>query len=249
MDGEASWSRVTGRNGSNPKNDGQSTARQPLLAPGLALVFDMDGVLIDSNPVHREAWTEFNRRHGLETTPDMLERMYGKRNDDIVRDYFGDSLSPAEVDRLGADKERLYREMVGERIEEVMVRGIRGFLEKYRSVPMALASNAEPQNVRFLLDRARLAPYFRVVLDGSQVSRPKPDPEIYLLAAKRLGIAPANCIVFEDSHSGVQAALAAGMRVIGLHTTYGNLPGTALSVDNFESGDLELWMGAQVHAV
>jgi len=218
------------------------------LSSGLALIFDMDGVLIDSNPLHREAWTAFNRRYGLETTDAMLERMYGKRNDDIVRDYFGESLSPAEVERRGAEKEELYRQMVGDRVEAALVPGIRSFLQRYTAAPMALASNAEPQNVYFLLDRAGLRNCFRAVLDGSQVSRPKPDPEIYLLASRLLGVAPANCIVFEDSPSGVQAAVTAGMRVIGLLTTYGNLPNARICVDNFRSGDLESWLAAQVVA-
>jgi beta-phosphoglucomutase len=207
-----------------------------------AMIFDMDGVLVDSNPLHREAWTDFNRRYGLETTPAMLERMYGKRNDAIVRDYFGESLTPEEVERRGAEKEQLYRERIGSGIEKSLVRGLRSFLERHREVPKAVASNAEPQNVQFILDRAGLRPYFKEVLDGSMVSRPKPDPEIYRRASELLGIPPARCVVFEDSYSGVDAAVAAGMRVIGLTTTYGNLPGASICVDNFESGDLELWL-------
>ena len=219
------------------------------LAVGLALIFDMDGVLVDSNPLHRESWIAFNRRYGLETTPAMLERMYGKRNDDIVRDYFGDFLSPEELAARGAEKEELYREMVGGRLEESLVRGLRGFLERHRDVPKAIASNAEPKNVNFVLDKAGVREYFQVIVDGSQVSRPKPDPEIYLRAAELIGILPQNCIVLEDSHSGVQAGVAAGMRVIGLRTTYVNLPGASICVDNFESGDLELWLAAQESAV
>ena len=219
------------------------------LAAGLALIFDMDGVLVDSNPVHRDAWVRFNLRYGVETTAAMLERMYGKRNDDIVRDFFGDGLAPEEVAARGAQKEQLYREMVGSRIEEILVPGLRPFLDRYSGTPMAVASNAEPENVRFVLDRAKLADYFQVVLDGHQVSRPKPDPEVYLRAAELLGVAPSNCIVFEDSHSGVQAARAAGMRVIGLRTTYGNLPGAEICVDNFLSGVLDTWLETQARAV
>jgi beta-phosphoglucomutase family hydrolase len=218
------------------------------LAEGLALIFDMDGVLVDSNPVHREAWIQFNRRYGIETTDAMLERMYGKHNADIVRDYFGPDLNIDEMVARGAEKEALYREIVAYRIEEVLVRGLRQFLEKYRPAPMAVASNAEPENVHFVLERAAVGEYFRVVMDGHQVSRPKPDPEIYLRVAAQLGVEPANCIVFEDSHSGVAAARAAGMRVIGICTTYGNLPGVAISVDNFESGELDTWLRAQVRA-
>jgi beta-phosphoglucomutase-like phosphatase (HAD superfamily) len=87
------------------------------------------------------------------------------------------------------------------------------------------------------------------VVDGHQVHRPKPYPDIYLRAADLLEIEPANCVVFEDSHSGAAAAVAAGMRVIGLRTTFDNLPGTLLTIDNFLSGDLESWLQAQMRFV
>jgi beta-phosphoglucomutase len=213
------------------------------------LIFDMDGVLVDSNPAHRQAWAAYNRKFGLETTDAMHQRMYGKRNDQIIRDFYGDSLSPDEVAARGAAKEELYREMIGERIEEMLVPGLRDFLDRYPDVPKAVASNAEPANVDFLLDRANLRPYFQVVVDGHQVANPKPHPEIYLRAAELLRASPAQCIVLEDSYSGVEAAMAAGMRVIGVRTTYDNLPGTELTVDNFESGVLTEWLTAQRRAV
>ena len=221
------------------------SGRPQPLAPGLALIFDMDGVLIHSNPVHREAWAIFNRRYGLETTGEMHEFMYGKRNDAILRGFFGDALDPAEVISRGAAKEALYREMVGECLDDVLVPGIRQFLDDFADAPKAVATNAEPANVNFLLDRARFRSYFQVVVDGHQVQEPKPHPEVYLRASEILGVSPANCIVFEDSHSGVQSALAAGMRVIGLYTTHDNLPGIAMGVDNFLSGGLRTWLGRQ----
>jgi len=223
--------------------------RHSLLAPGLALIFDMDGVMVDSNPVHREAWIVFNRRYGLDTTDAMLQRMYGKRNDQIVRDYFGDSLPAEEVAARGASKEEIYRQMIAGRLEQILVPGLRPFLDSCAGSPLAVATNAEPANVEFLLERAGLRRYFQVVVDGHEVSHPKPHPEIYLRAAARLGIPPANCIVFEDSHAGVAAARAAGMRIVGLRTTYVNLPDTNLNVDNFLSGDLTSWLGAQQRAV
>jgi len=205
----------------------------------------MDGVIVDSNPVHRESWAAFNRRYGVDTTAAMHQRMYGKRNDEIVRDFFGADLPPDEVAARGKAKERLYREMVADRLEEILVPGIRQFLERHRGTPMGLASNAEPENVSFLLDRAGLGPYFQAVVDGHQVRNPKPFPDIYLRAAALLSVAPANCIVFEDSHSGVAAAVSAGMRVIGLRTTEVNLPGTHLTIDNFGSTELEPWLLTQ----
>ena len=218
------------------------------LADGVALIFDMDGVIIDSNPVHREAWVTFNRRFGLETTEAMHESMYGKRNDEIVRNFFGD-LPPEEVFSRGAAKEILYRQMIAGRIQDCLVPGISEFLERYRGVPMAVATNAEAANLDCILDGAGLRGYFRVVLNGSQVKNAKPHPEIYLRAADDLGVSPANCVVFEDSHSGVRAARSAGMKVIGICTTYGYLPDTDISIDNFFSGDLAEWLTAQNRAV
>jgi beta-phosphoglucomutase family hydrolase len=212
----------------------------------LALIFDMDGVIVDSNPAHREAWARFNLQYGLHTTEEMYSRMYGRRNDQIVRDYFGADLSDGEVAARGRAKEALYREMIADRIEEMLVPGLRPFLERYSDLPMAVGSNAEPENINFLLDRAGLRPYFQAVVDGHQVSNPKPHPDVYLLTAHLLGIPPANCIVFEDSPSGVIAGASAGMKVIGLRTTYVNLPNVVMSVDNFISGDLNEWVQAQL---
>jgi beta-phosphoglucomutase len=218
-----------------------------------ALIFDMDGVLIDSNAMHRQSWTEFNRRYNLETTEAMHGRMYGKRNDEIVRDFFGGHLSDAEAMARGRAKEALYREMVGGGVEAMLVPGVRAFLDRYRALPMALpmalGTNAEPENVDLLLDGARLRGYFSAVVDGSQVAHAKPHPDIYLRAARLLEARPEDCIVFEDSHTGVAAGLAAGMKVIGIRTTFVNLPGTTLTVDNFLSGELESWLQAQLRAV
>jgi len=224
------------------------TDSQVFLAPGLALIFDMDGVIVDSNPLHREAWTAFNRRYGIETTEAMLQRMYGKHNADIVRDYFGPGLSAGEVAARGAAKEALYREMAGERLDEMLVPGVREFVTAYHPAPMGVASNGEPDNVYFVLERSGLRSFFGAVADGSQVTHPKPHPEVFLRVAGLLGVAPENCIVFEDSLTGVEAGLAAGMRVVGVCTTYGDLPGTSIAVHNFYSGDLREWLASQAVA-
>ena len=215
------------------------------LAEGLALIFDMDGVIVDSNPVHRDSWIAFNRRYGLETTPAMLERMYGKRNDEILRDYFGDSLPPEEIVSRSLAKEALYRQMAAAQIEQMLVPGLRPFLEKYRDTLKAIGSNAEPENITLVLDQTGLRQYFRAIVDGHQVVNPKPFPDVYLRAAELLHVAPVNCLVIEDSPSGVAAARAAGMRVIGLRTTYVNLQHTDVNADNFESRDLGNWLGEQ----
>jgi len=108
--------------------------------------------MVNSNGIHRETWTLFNRRFGLETTEAMLQFMYGRRNDEIVRGFFGENLPAAEVAGRGAAKERLFRETMAGRVEEFLTPGLRGFLERHRQAPMAVASNAEPENVRFILE-------------------------------------------------------------------------------------------------
>jgi beta-phosphoglucomutase len=212
------------------------------LARKLALILDMDGVIVDSNRWHRLSWAEYNRRHGFETDESMQQRMYGKRNDDIVRDFFGAHLSDAEVHEHGAAKERLYREMIRPALNESLVPGVREFLVRHRGEPIGMATNAEPENVGFLVEEAGLRPYFRVLVDGHQVTNPKPHPDIYLRAAELLVVTPGDCVVFEDSLPGIEAARAAGMAVVGLTTTHPVLPGVDLEIRDFTAPDLELWL-------
>jgi len=221
------------------------------IRPGLALIFDMDGVILDSNPIHREAWRLYSRRFGIEMDEAMEQRMYGRRNDEIVRDFFGADLDPGTVAAHGAAKENLYREMMASRLEESLVGGVTDFLQQGAGAPTGLATNAEPANVDFVLDGVRvgsaaLRNCFGAVVDGHQVSRPKPHPEAYLRVAELLGVDPRNCVVFEDSHSGVAAAKAAGARVVGVRTTYHEFKNIDLSVDHFRNPELEKWIEAQI---
>jgi HAD superfamily hydrolase (TIGR01509 family) len=169
--------------------------------------------------------------------------MLGKRNDQIVREFFKDQeLTDEQVFDHGAAKEALYRELMGPVLQEHILPGVPQFLDVIREAPIGLATNAEPANVEFVLTGAGLESYFRVRVDGHQVERPKPHPDIYLLAAKRLGADPENCVVFEDSLTGVEAAKRAGMRVVGVRSTLSELPGADLLVEDFRDPELKLWM-------
>lgn len=212
---------------------------------GLGLVFDLDGVIVDSNPIHSLSWRVYLRRHGIEAPEDFDQKMFGRRNDEIVRGIFGADVDAAEVFRHGAAKEELYREMMGPVLEEHLVLGLRSFLDRHHDVPMGVATNAERANVDFVLGSGGLRRHFRVVLDGGQVARSKPDPEIYLRAAELLGLPPANCIVFEDSRAGVEAARAAGARVVALTTTHEEFPGVDLSIRDYLDVELEPWLSGQ----
>jgi HAD superfamily hydrolase (TIGR01509 family) len=214
------------------------------LSPGLALLFDLDGVIADTMPEHTATWHEYLRRHGI--APERLaDRMHGKRNEELVPELFGPGLSTEEISRHGAAKEALYRERVGAGLERILVPGIRDFLAAFDAAPTGLGTNAERPNVDFILDGANLRPYFDVVLDGGQVTHAKPHPEVYLRCAEQLGIAPANCIVFEDSPTGTAAGIAAGMRVVGINTGRVNLNGCALVVEDFRGAGLAGWLARQ----
>lgn len=209
------------------------------------MVFDMDGVIIDSNPLHVQAWRVYNRRHGMDAGDTLADRMYGRRNDEIVRELFGSEMSTAEVAAHGAAKEALYRKLLAPELCARLVPGVCEFIARHAASAMGVATNAERANVDFILDGSGLRSYFRVVLDGEQVQRAKPDPEIYLRAAELLGVTPRNSIVFEDSYTGVEAARAAGARVVGLTTTHAHLPGAALEIADFRSAALEPWLRLQ----
>jgi beta-phosphoglucomutase len=211
----------------------------------MAMIFDMDGVIVDSNPLHTQAWRAYNLRFGIDAGEALAERMYGRRNDQIVPEFFGPGLSAAEIAAHGAAKEALYREMLEPVLSEALVPGVRELLERHNGEPLGLATNAEPANVDFILNKAGLRRYFRAIVDGDQVQHAKPHPEIYLRAAELLEVQPGNCIVFEDSFSGVEAARAAGARVVGIRTTHHELPGVNLAIDHFLSPELEPWLGAQ----
>jgi beta-phosphoglucomutase len=214
------------------------------IPPGLALIFDLDGVIIDSMPLHTKAWELYLRRHG-KWVPDLERRMHGGRNDQIVSAFFGADLTPEEVFEHGAAKERLFREMMGPQLEWHLVGGVRQFLVACQGVPKGIASNAEPPNIDFVLDGAGLRPFFDVLVDGHQVANAKPFPDVYLRAAELLGCPAASCIVFEDSPTGVEAGRRAGMRVVGVGTHQGSLEGVELMVPDFLDPRLPVWLAQQ----
>ncbi len=212
------------------------------MAPGLAFIFDLDGVLIHSMPLHVEAWRQYLERENI-PVDDLEGAMHGKRNSELVQQWFGDHLTEDLVLGHGAAKERLWRELVVEQgIEQYRVLGVSEFLDRYERVPKAIGSNAEDENIDFVLDRFDLRRHFPIVVNGYQVKQPKPAPDIYLRAAELLRVTPSHCVVFEDSPVGVEAARLAGMRVVGVQTTSASLENVDYQVRDFTDGGLADWL-------
>ena len=189
--------------------------------PIKAVLFDMDGVLVNNLDVHREAFAEFFRRYGVERTFDELSRVFGKGNDDIMGE-----LMPREVvervgiRELGNEKEAIYREIYAPTI--VPQPGLLEFLAESERAGLraAVGSSGYRANVDFVLDKCNIRRYFMAAVAGDEVTRCKPDPEIYLTAAAKLGLKADECIVFEDAEAGIEAGKRAGMRVVALATTF-----------------------------
>ena len=196
-------------------------------------------------PLHTLAWDEYLASLGIRVE-DLEQRMHGKRNAELVKDLISADLPEDVVFHHGAAKEQLWREMIlRDGVDRYRVPGLIDFLERHTNVPKAIASNAEPQNIDFVLEQYDLRRFFPVTVNGFDVRRPKPFPDIYLEAARRLRTEPQNCIVFEDSPTGLQAGVDAGMRVVGVETSPAKLSGASLTVKDFTDPALEDWLAGQ----
>lgn len=188
--------------------------------PPPALLFDMDGVLIDSNPFHRRALIEFCRRKGLELTEEILtQRVFGKTNHEWIPDLFP-GISTEDAKRMADEKEAYFREIYADDVEPLA--GLIPFLERAKEagMPMIIGTSAPPENVTFVVEQIGLGPFLSKSVDATRVTEGKPHPQVYLLCAEEVGTEPGRSIVFEDSLVGVQAGVAAGCATVGLSTTH-----------------------------
>lgn len=186
-----------------------------------AALFDMDGTLVDNTLAHMRAFEIFCARYGVTGWKEKLSQAFGMGNDDIMR-----LIMPAELIRerglasLAEEKEAIYREIYAPEIRPV--KGLVPLLESLRAagVRCAVGSSGCRANVDFVLEKCRIGEFFDARISGDRVTRCKPDPEIYLTAAAALGVAPADCVVFEDAKAGIESARRAGVgRVVALATT------------------------------
>ena len=185
-------------------------------------IFDLDGTIVDNMPLHAEAFAIFVGRHGLEplTLADR-RRLDGKRNRDIFPDLFGRPLSDDELGLYADEKERLYRALSAGRLSPVP--GLHRLLDalEQRGIGIVVATSAPPENVAHTLRELGLTARLGVVVRSDEVPRGKPWPDVFLAAARRIGVPPGECVAFEDAPAGVAAAAAAGMRTVALTTSFG----------------------------
>jgi beta-phosphoglucomutase-like phosphatase (HAD superfamily) len=184
-----------------------------------ALIFDMDGTMVDSMPSHAESWGELARRHGIEVDlPELMRRTTGRTGLECMRILFERDLSDAEAFAYVQEKEVLYREIFAPKFAEVQ--GFSAFAEaaRARGLHIGVGTAGDKHNIAFAYANLKLRPLPSVAVGGDEGLPGKPDPAIFLEVAHRLGVDPGHCIVFEDAPLGIEAARRAGMHAVGICT-------------------------------
>jgi beta-phosphoglucomutase-like phosphatase (HAD superfamily) len=186
-----------------------------------AFIFDMDGTMIDSMPWHARSWVEFVARHGLKLdVSDILARTTGRTGTECMRELFDRELSDAECQALVHEKEEIYRAMFSDNFTEVA--GFTAFAKAAvaRGLKVAVGTAGDKGNIEFAMSRLKMDPLPLAIVGGDEGFTGKPTPAIFLEAARRIGIAPERCIVFEDAPFGIEAARRGGMRAVAVCSTH-----------------------------
>ena len=185
----------------------------------VAVLFDLDGVLVDSRIHHLKAWQQFAEQRQLDVPANYFEQTFGLRNDAILGGLIG-GLSVDDVERLGREKEELFRAIARGNLELLPgARELLAFLDE-QAVPRAVVTSTPRPNLEMVLDSLAIAGCFQTSVTAEDTSKGKPDPEGFLLGGQRLGVAPENAVVIEDAPAGIDAAKAAGMRAVAVTTTH-----------------------------
>jgi beta-phosphoglucomutase family hydrolase len=189
--------------------------------PPFGAIFDWDGVIIDSGKLHAQSWRLLASELGTTIAPDSFIRGFGMKSARIIEEIHGWAHEPSEIARLTNRKEALYRELVASG-EIAPLPGVVEWLHRLHEagVPCAVASSTQRLNIDAVLNRIGLQQAFQEIISAEDVTHGKPNPEVFMKAAARLQIAPERCVVFEDAHVGIQAAHAAGMKVVAVATTH-----------------------------
>ncbi|HWW41965.1 HAD family phosphatase [Pedobacter sp.] len=202
----------------------------------IAVIFDMDGVICHTNPYHSLAFREFFAKWNLSPTEEeFAKHMFGKSNSYILSHFFNRPVSGKELSVLENEKEALFRKIYEPHIEPIA--GLIDFINELKGhdVKLGVATSAPCENLDLILKKLPLRDKMSSILASEDVKKHKPNPEVHLKSAHNLGVPPERCIVFEDSYSGVTAALNAGMKVVGVLTSHTatELPPCSLYINDY----------------
>ena len=185
----------------------------------LAVIFDMDGVLVDSYWPHYQAWKLTAKKNDLPITEEQFAAAFGKTGPDFIRQVWPDLVGESRIPSLDAEKEQLYRQVLRDNFPAM--KGVSDLIRSLhaKGFAMAIGSSGAPENIQVVVECLPGADCFGATVNGREVTRGKPDPEIFLLAASKLGAEPRNTAVIEDAPVGIQAARAAGMTAVAITGT------------------------------
>lgn len=214
--------------------------------PRKAIIFDMDGTIVNNMHIHLETWLSFLAHHNIHLDKEGFEKQgHGNLTEIISRIFKLDKHDP-EVQRIGQAKEKFYRDAYRGRITEIA--GFTSTLNRLKNlnVQRALATMGDNPNIDLVIDALNIRDSFESIIGGHEVENGKPHPEIFLKTLDRLKVRPENSLVIEDSISGIQAAVNAGIRVIGINTSYAHEElmdvGCYRTISNYEEVDLFLYL-------
>ena len=185
-----------------------------------ALLFDMDGTMVNNMAYHEKAWQQLLHKMGKRLSPSALRPTLFGKNEEVIRRHFGDRFTIEEIKALASEKEAIYRNLYQPHLQ--LIPGLAEFLEgsSGAQIQMAVATASDLPNVNWVLDHTNARKYFNVIVTAEQTLRGKPDPEIFLKAAEGLQVKPEHCIVFEDVPKGAEAAFRAGMKTVMITSSY-----------------------------
>jgi beta-phosphoglucomutase len=186
-----------------------------------ACLFDLDGVIVDTARYHFIAWKALAEELGFEFTEKDNERLKGvsrMRSMDILLEIGGIEFPQEKKEELATRKNEHYRSFITKMEPNEILPGSTEFIKELKEHNIKIALGSASKNAMTILDRLQLTDWFDAVIDGTKVSKAKPDPEVFLKGAEALGVSPDECVVFEDAEAGVEAALAGGMKCVGIGT-------------------------------
>lgn len=206
-----------------------------------AVLWDLDGTIVDSAEPHKLSWIETFAKHGVSFTEKDFEWAFGRRNEEIIRKYLGKEISPQEFNIIDEEKERTFRSFIKDKIK-----AFHGAVELIKSLSaagfqIAIVSSTPIENIKLIIKSLGIEDCFKLTVSAGDVTEGKPSPQGFLLAAAKLGVQPQNCVVMEDAAAGVRAAKRGGMYCIAITNTCGRdgLSEADIVVDSLEKVSIQ----------